>query len=99
MSIGLCGLPFAALRQNDRGKPCHYNVGDRLALAARFFMPLPYKLQSQKNGSPTQGSRCPIKNYALNNDFQLGFLRRHAHLAIKRQRAVVAFPDVEGDVV
>ena len=24
------GLPFAALRQNDRGKPCHYNAEERL---------------------------------------------------------------------
>ena len=33
---GACRRPFAALRQNDRGKPCHYNAKDRLDLSARF---------------------------------------------------------------
>ena len=30
------GLPFAAERQNDRGKPCHYNVKERLSFAERL---------------------------------------------------------------
>ena len=31
-----CGLPFAALRQNDSREGCHYNVKERLSFAERL---------------------------------------------------------------